>query len=190
MSLVLVTGGVRSGKSRYAENLLDPGAPVLYVATGPERGDADWQARVQAHRARRPQTWGSRATSDAAGALREHDGPVLLDCLGTWLTACLDELDAWEQPRTAWADEFHARRDSLLAALGERTHPTVVVTSEVGLGLVSAYRSGRVFADELGVLNQRVAALAQTVVLTVSGLPLAVKGSLPPAPGAEPGHPA
>ena len=171
---VLVTGGVRSGKSRHAESLLPSDAPATYLACGPTSDDPDWALRVAAHQARRPATWSTVETSDAAHALRERTGPVLLDCLGTWLTAQLDELDAWESPQEQWEAELDARVDALDTAWRAAPH-VVAVTNEVGWGVVPAYRSGRVFADRLGLLNQRLAASADRVLLVVAGQVLTVK---------------
>ncbi|WP_435203613.1 bifunctional adenosylcobinamide kinase/adenosylcobinamide-phosphate guanylyltransferase [Janibacter sp. GS2] len=176
---ILVTGGVRSGKSRHAESLLSPphlpaGSPVTYLATGPQLDDADWAARVAAHRDRRPDSWTSVETTDAAGALTRTSDPVLLDCLGTWLTAQLDDLDAWEAPEPSWGRRLDARIDALETAWSASTH-VVAVTNEVGWGVVPAHRSGRVFADRLGLLNQRLAASADRVLLVVAGQVLVVK---------------
>lgn len=177
---VLVTGGVRSGKSRHAESMLLPpyraaGAAVTYLATGPQRDDADWAARVAAHQHRRPATWRTVESTDAAAALRAAGGPVLLDCLGTWLTAQLDALAAWEAPEEEWAAGLEHRVADLESAW--RVAPDVVaVTNEVGWGLVSEHRSGRIFADRLGWLNQRLAASADRVDLVVAGQVLTIKG--------------
>ncbi len=176
---ILVTGGVRSGKSHHAESLLLPpnlpiDAPVTYLATGPQRDDADWAARVARHRERRPAAWSTVETSDAASALGAATGPVLLDCLGTWLTAQLDELDAWEAPETEWAPQLDHRIAALDSAWHACNH-VVAVTNEVGWGLVSEHRSGRIFADRLGLLNQRLAPSADQVLLVVAGQVLTVK---------------
>ena len=177
---VLVTGGVRSGKSRHAESLLLPphlpeGSTVTYLAAGPQRDDADWAARVAAHRSRRPASWATLESTDAAAGLREASGPVLLDCLGTWLTAQLDEIGAWEAPEEDWVPALERRVADLEAAWRAAPH-VVAVTNEVGWGLVSEHRSGRVFADRLGWLNQRIAATADRVDLVVAGQVLTVKG--------------
>lgn len=177
---ILVTGGVRSGKSRHAESLLLPphlpaDAPVTYLASGPQRDDADWAARVAAHRDRRPSSWSTVESTDAASALTQVDGPVLLDCLGTWLTAQLDEIDAWEAPEAQWGPALDQRIDALEFAWGRADH-VVAVTNEVGWGVVPAHRSGRVFADRLGLLNQRLAASADRVDLVVAGQVLTIKG--------------
>ncbi|MFL6062925.1 MAG: bifunctional adenosylcobinamide kinase/adenosylcobinamide-phosphate guanylyltransferase [Marmoricola sp.] len=157
---VLVTGGVRSGKSAHAEALIGDRPGVTYVATGPVPGadDAEWAARVALHRARRPASWTTWETADL-GTL--PDGPVLLDCLGTWLTAQLDTL-GWDEVAVV------ARIDALVAAVGSCAD-LVVVTNEVGLGVVPEHRSGRVFRDLLGTVNQRVAAVCDEVHLVVAG---------------------
>ena len=167
---VLVIGGVRSGKSRHAESLLADAPSASYVAPGPaadEDPDPDWVARIAAHRARRPASWTTVETHDLAAALR-LDGPVLVDCLGTWLTAVLDARGLWE----ASSDEATATIDDLLdevvARLDGRTD-VVLVTNEVGLGVVPAHRSGRLFRDLLGLVNQRVAAACDEVHLVVAG---------------------
>ena len=172
---VLVTGGVRSGKSRYAELLLAAADPVTYVAPGavPDPvADPEWAARVATHQKGRPGHWQTVETTDVAGALARAEGAVLLDCLGTWTTAVVDELDTWDQPLAHWRDRFDARLESLLQAW--RAHPglVVAVTNEVGWGLVSEHRSGRVFTDLLGRVNQAVAAECDDVVLLVAGRPL------------------
>ena len=123
---VLVTGGVRSGKSRHAEELVREaadGGAATYVAPGPttdEDMDPDWAARVAAHRSRRPESWATAETRDLASAVRAGDGPVLVDCLGTWLTAVLDEEQAWDLT-TGQLEELVARRtDDVVAALAAR----------------------------------------------------------------------
>ena len=167
---VLVTGGVRSGKSRHAESLLAAAPAVSYVAPGPdaeEDPDPDWVARIAAHRQRRPATWTTVETRDLAAALR-LDGPVLVDCLGTWLAAVLDERDLWEAP----SDEVTGVVDGLLADVVDvlaARDDVVVVTNEVGLGVVPAHRSGRLFRDLLGRVNQRVAEACDEVHLVVAG---------------------
>ena len=162
---ILVTGGVRSGKSRHAESLLDGEAAVRYVAPGPVRDDADWQARVAAHRARRPAHWTTLETGDLAPALRTGDA-VLVDCLGTWLTRLVDDAGMWDASvldLTAYVDEAV---DRAVSALGGTV---VLVTNEVGMGVVPEHRSGRVFRDLLGSVNQRFGAVCDEVHLVVAG---------------------
>jgi len=169
---VLVTGGVRSGKSRHAESLLPAGEVVTYVAPGPttaEDGDPDWAARIAAHRDRRPATWVTRETRDLATAVREATGPVLVDCLGTWLSALLDAEDAWTSPSDQVRDLVERRLVDLTDALAASPRTVVLVTNEVGLGIVPEHRSGRLFRDLLGTVNQRVAAVCDDVVLVVAG---------------------
>lgn len=174
---VLVTGGVRSGKSRHAEELLAGSPQVTYVAPGPTpdvEQDPDWAARIAAHRSRRPGHWSTVEGSDLAGALRGTSGAVLVDCLGTWLTAVIDGADAWE----AEADEAYAlvRRElvEVTAALAQHPGPVVLVTNEVGLGVVPVHRSGRLFRDLLGVVNQEVGRACDEVHLVVAGRVLAL----------------
>lgn len=162
----LVTGGVRSGKSTHAEDLLAGREGVTYVAPGPQRDDADWAERVAAHRARRPQSWTTEETADVAAVLADADGDVLVDCLGTWLTAVCDEL-GWG--RDDLVDAVGERVAELAAAVREARGDVVVVTNEVGMGIVPDHRSGRVFRDLLGTVNQRVAAECDHVVLVVAG---------------------
>lgn len=169
---ILVTGGVRSGKSRYAEERLAAEDRVRYLAPGPipdPRHDPEWAARVATHRARRPPHWATRETADLAGALRGADTAVLIDCLGTWLTRRIDDLDGWERPPEVWAPDFQAGLDDLVDAWRGLEHPGVAVTNEVGWGVVPAYASGRLFADLLGRVNQAVAAASDEVVLLVAG---------------------
>jgi adenosylcobinamide kinase/adenosylcobinamide-phosphate guanylyltransferase len=162
---VLVTGGVRSGKSTHAEALCADWPTVRYVAPGPARDDADWAARLAAHRARRPASWTTVETHDLAAALAT-DGPVLVDCLGTWLTAVVDEAGLWDAPTATVLELVDDRVSAALDALGD---DVVLVTNEVGLGVVPEHRSGRLFRDLLGSVNQRFAAVCDEVHLVVAG---------------------
>lgn len=169
----LVTGGVRSGKSRHAEQLLARAAgdgPAVYVAPGPAPSDddPDWAARVAAHRARRPATW-STAESDDLVAPLSLGRPVLVDCLGTWLTSLLDSAQAWEAPAEELEALVAARLGIVLPALAAATSEVVLVTNEVGWGVVPSHRSGRVFRDLLGTVNARVAEACDEVHLVVAG---------------------
>jgi adenosylcobinamide kinase/adenosylcobinamide-phosphate guanylyltransferase len=172
---VLVTGGVRCGKSTHAEALvadLAGGGPVLYIAPGPVPDplvDEDWAARVAAHRARRPGSWTSVETAQVEAALGAAEEPVLVDCLGTWLTRVVDDHDAWDAP----ADHVRALVDDRLAAVAAAVracpHDVVLVSNEVGWGVVPVHRSGRLFRDLLGTVNQRVAEACNEVHLVVAG---------------------
>jgi adenosylcobinamide kinase/adenosylcobinamide-phosphate guanylyltransferase len=167
---VLVTGGVRSGKSRHAEALLAGAPAVTYVAPGPtadEDPDPDWAERLAAHRSRRPATWTTLETRDLAAALRAP-GPVLVDCLGTWLAGVLDERALWHSPPAQAANVVTGLLDEAAALLGERGD-VVLVTNEVGLGVVPEHRSGRLFRDLLGLVNQRFAGACDEVHLVIAG---------------------
>ncbi|MDE1174046.1 MAG: bifunctional adenosylcobinamide kinase/adenosylcobinamide-phosphate guanylyltransferase [Parvibaculaceae bacterium] len=167
--LTLVLGGARSGKSRFAEDMLagEP-APWVYVATA-QAFDSEMESRIGEHRARRGPDWRTlEAPLDLAGALRQAPGgaPVLVDCLTIWLTnLMLGEHDA-EKAITAFED-----------ALAARAAPVVLVSNEVGLGIVPDNELARRFRDEAGRLNQRMARQADRVVFMVSGLPMYVKGA-------------
>lgn len=167
---VLVSGGVRSGKSKHAEGLLRAAEAVTYVAPGrPADGsDVEWAARVASHRDRRPPHWITVETVDLAKVLDESVHPVLIDCLGTWLTAVVDGAGLWEAPTTEALSVVEARLDTLCTALAARPD-VVLVTSEVGLGVIPAHRSGVLFCDLLGTVNQRVAAVCDELHLVVSG---------------------
>lgn len=162
---ILVTGGVRSGKSRHAEGLLADRPDVRYVAAGPERDDADWEQRVRAHRARRPATWETVESRDLAAAL-DTDRPVLVDCLGTWLTGVVDEAGRWDDDQDALGAWLDGLVDQAVASM---RGDVVVVTNEVGLGVVPEHRSGRLFRDLLGSVNQRFGAAVDEVHLVVAG---------------------
>ena len=172
MTKTLITGGVRSGKSRHAEQLCAAYPSVLYLTPGypADPGhDAEWAARVATHQLRRPASWTTRETLDLAGALADADRPVLVDCLGTWVTRTIDAWDVWEEPVAAWAPRFADAVAALAAAWVACPQPVVAVTNEVGWGLVSEHRSGRVFADLLGRTNQEIGRVADEVVLVVAG---------------------
>lgn len=165
---VLVTGGVRSGKSIHAEELLAGREHVTYVAPGPVQDDDDWEDRIAAHQARRPKTWTTRETIDIAKAVDASPGPVLIDCLGTWLTAVLDEGKLWDEPHADVARQIDRKLLELAVALFPRDD-VVIVTNEVGLGIVPSHRSGRLFRDLLGRANQVLADECNEVHLVVAG---------------------
>lgn len=159
MAHVLVTGGVRSGKSSHAETLLAAAPAITYVSPGypaDPAGDPEWAARVRAHQQRRPASWTTIESVQLAAALRAAPGPVLIDCLGTWLTRRLDAWDAWESASDSWQGQLSEETEELAAAITAHPHDVVIVTNEVGWGLVSEHRSGRIFADQLGRVNQKM----------------------------------
>jgi adenosylcobinamide kinase/adenosylcobinamide-phosphate guanylyltransferase len=171
----LLLGGARSGKSTRAEALLAGEPSVRYVATGGTRdGDPEWAARVAAHRARRPDGWVTLETLDVAGVLAEDGPPVLVDCLALGLTGALDAAGAWsaEPGSTAYdaaLGEVAAQVDALVAAVSASPARVVLVSNEVGSGVVPATASGRLFRDLLGSLNASVAAACDEVSLVVAG---------------------
>jgi len=168
-SLTFVLGGARSGKSRYAERLVSAlPSPWAYVATA-EAGDHEMAVRIRAHRARRGPSWRTiEAPRDLQAALAACENmPVLIDCLTLWLSNLL----------LADAD-IDRETERLERALAEAAAPIVLVANEVGSGIVPDHPLGRKFRDLQGVLNQRIAARADRVVLIVAGLPVAVKGAL------------
>jgi adenosylcobinamide kinase / adenosylcobinamide-phosphate guanylyltransferase len=167
LPLTLVLGGARSGKSRYAEGLIESlPPPWLYIATAQAFAD-EMRARIAAHRARRPEGWRTvDAALDLPSAIRAAPdrAPILVDCLTLWLTnVILAERDV------------AAAASELLSACRDARAPMVLVANEVGLGIVPDNALARRFRDEAGLLHQRIAAMADRVVLTVAGLPLVVK---------------
>ena len=164
--LVLVLGGARSGKSRQAEALVTSlPAPWIYIATA-EAHDAEMAERIAAHRATRAPGWRTvEAPLDLAAALAEAGArPVLVDCLTLWLTNLL-----------LAGHDIAAAQDDLLAALARREAPTVLVSNEVGLGIVPDNALARRFRDAAGRLNQRVAAIAYHALFIAAGLPIRLK---------------
>ncbi len=171
---VLVLGGIRSGKSEWAESVIAQSVgekdPVRYLATGPVDDDADWAARVAAHRVRRPRHWSTVETFDVAKQLRADDSaPTLVDDVGGWLTAAMDGARAWT------GGSVRTDVDDLVDAVAGYESDLVLVSPEVGLTVVPETAGGRRFADELGALNQRLAQLCDRVVLVVAGQPVTVK---------------
>ena len=177
----LVLGGIRSGKSRWAEEAitksLAPGQPVRYLASGPAgQADAAWTNRVAQHRNRRPAHWSTVETDDITSELRHSPHtPTLIDDLGAWLTGTIDRHRAWDNE--SGAAPVQQTIDEMLAAVGAFPATLVLVSPEVGLTVVPPTASGRRFADELGSLNQGIAALCDQVVLVVAGQPLPIKAS-------------
>lgn len=164
--LILVLGGARSGKSRFAERLLENySAPWHYVATA-QALDAEMETRIDTHRARRDARWTTHdSPHDLSATIADLPVvPALVDCLTLWLTnRMLAEAD------------IDAESEGLVAALRARKAPTVVVANEVGLGIVPQTSLGRRFRDSAGVLNQKVAAAADAVHFVAAGLSMRLK---------------
>lgn len=169
MSRVLVLGGSRSGKSAHAESLVADRPGVVYLAaSAPVPGDAEWAARVAAHRARRPASWTTLETTDPADLVRP--GTVLVDSVTTWVAALMDETRVWDDAPGA-AGRLAGRCDALVDAWTTTPAHVVAVSDEVGLGVVPETRAGRLFRDTLGEVNQRLAGTADEVWFVVAGLP-------------------
>lgn len=184
--ITFVLGGARSGKSRYAETLAATRAAaaahgVTYVATARDAGDAEFAERIAHHRARRPAHWHVvEADIDLARAIADADDgrtSLLIDCLTLWLVNVIAPAGA-EQGAPS-ADHLAAHVDALEGALARAQGPIIVVSNEIGMGVVPLGAMTRRYVDELGRLNQRVAVLAREVTLMVAGLPVAVKGAAP-----------
>ena len=166
--LTLVLGGMRSGKSRHAESLVAAaGDLALYIATAEAR-DAEMADRIRHHQGRRGPAWTTvEAPLDLAGTLRRQGAtghPILVACLTLWLS---NLMEAGRDPEV--------ETGTLLAALREVTAPVVMVSNEVGLGIVPVGELARRFADAAGRLNQAVAARADRVIFVAAGLPLTLK---------------
>ncbi len=174
-----VLGGARSGKRLHAERLASAsGLPVRYLATAacPEladtTADTEFAERIAVHRARRPAHWRTIETGvDLAGALATAgDDCALVDCLTLWLTALFFPADA-HVPRADWLERLAAFEEALAASRSR----VIVVSNEIGLGVVPMGAQTRRFVDELGRLNQRIAARCDEVVMMVAGIPMRVK---------------
>jgi adenosylcobinamide kinase/adenosylcobinamide-phosphate guanylyltransferase len=196
--VILVTGGARSGKSTLAERLAtELSGRVLYVATA-EPGDDEMRLRIERHRARRPSEWGTLAAPrDAVRRLEEIEGQwdtILFDCLTLYTTNLLLERERESpDPEVALAREMQDLADYLARSWPQ----AVVVTNEVGTGIVPADRLSRLFRDLQGRVNQVFARAADEVYLCVSGIPLKIKGPGSPwatadtgADGSSPTRPA
>nr|WP_229428266.1 bifunctional adenosylcobinamide kinase/adenosylcobinamide-phosphate guanylyltransferase [Massilia soli] len=179
----MVLGGARSGKSAYAETLaLAAFRQVCYIATA-SAGDEEMARRIAHHRERRPDEWTTVEEPIAlADAIDAHAGPdtvVLVDCLTLWLTNLIFS-GATSFPETgvvALPPRFCVERERLLSALARPRGDVILVSNEVGMGIVPVGAVTRCFADEAGRLNQAVAAIADRVVLVAAGLPIVLKGA-------------
>ncbi len=170
----LILGGARSGKSALAERIVSAsGAQVVYIATA-QAGDAEMATRIAHHRARRPAAWmlveEPLALARTLTAQARADRCVLVDCLTLWLSNLL----GGEDPQ-----DFARERAALLDVLPRLPGDIVLVSNEVGMGIVPLGELSRRFVDEAGRLHQALAAACDRVVFVAAGLPLALKGGLP-----------
>lgn len=176
-SLTLILGGVRSGKSDYAQKMLEEkGGPVLFVATATV-GDAEMAQRIRAHQAGRPARWVTLEVSRHVGAaIRKNDfaGNILLDCLTLLASNVMMEFPEPVDEK-AYSRAVQEEIDELLEAYHTQAGEWVIVSNEVGLGVVPAYEMGRYYRDALGRANQQLAAAADRVIFMVAGIPMVVK---------------
>lgn len=184
MTRTLIFGGARSGKSAFAERLAtNTGKEVIYIATA-RAGDGEMATRIAQHRAQRPAVWRTveqpLLLGEALRACCAPDRLVLVDCLTLWLSNLM-----FSSPDAVYPDVgdialpalFHAERADFLAALEQARGDVVLVSNEVGMGIVPYGAISRAFTDEAGRLNQAVAAVCDRAVLVAAGLPLVLKGA-------------
>ena len=177
--IILILGGARSGKSSYAQSLAEgTGQSVAFIATA-QALDDEMSARIRKHRAERPLDWETFEVplDIASHTQRIKSDVVILDCITLLISNLLmqfakDDLVDEGPFRPAVQKEINA----LIAAIRDRKHDWIIISNEVGLGLVPPYQMGRVYRDWLGWANQRLAGEADEVILMVAGIPMVVKG--------------
>jgi adenosylcobinamide kinase/adenosylcobinamide-phosphate guanylyltransferase len=173
--LTLVLGGARSGKSRLAERLAAAARRVCYVATAPRGDDPEMVDRIQRHRADRPAHWQTveepLALANAVEQAARDTDAILVDCLTLWLSNCF-----WAHRNSApgWLEDFTRPQIHRIAAASASCR-IILVSNEVGSGIVPETPVARAFRDAQGLLNQWAAEAAGEVILTVAGLPLYLK---------------
>ena len=171
--VILVLGGVRSGKSHCAQSEASRFSGVTFIATA-RRSDAEMRRKIAAHRRERPSGWKTVEASAALDVVIRREGQqaelLLVDCLTTYCGGLLS--------RSRTESGRHRHLEALVDAIRLTPASMFIVSNEVGSGVVPAFKSGRLFRDLLGEMNQQVARVADRVVLLVAGIPIAVKGSL------------
>lgn len=187
MSLSLIFGGARSGKSAYAEQLAcrlsaNGGKQVIYLATA-TAADSEMQQRIAHHQSRRPADWLTvEQTTALSAAIRKYSQPgtvLLIDCLTVWLSNLLfsDNTEFPEIGQITPPALFAEQRQAMLNALEQAKGDVILVSNEVGMGIVPMGAISRWFVDEAGRLNQAVAASCDNVAWVAAGLPLFLKGA-------------
>lgn len=179
----LVTGGMRSGKSHFAEERARRHSEVIYVATSRIDGDVEWAERIARHRARRPDNWETIETTDPRPVLRDADPGVcvLIDCISLWLTHLLDDLDAWNRlnEREQLIGDALSAIEGLCGAIRDTQASVICVTNEVGMTTVPIDASARLFTDLLGITNSLLAECFDSVYLTVAGRAMELPARIP-----------
>ncbi len=187
MARTLVFGGARSGKSAYAERLASAsGKEVIYIATAPNpdsNDDSEMASRIVHHRQQRPGKWITveepLALAETVAKWSAPQRLILVDCLTLWLSNLLFSTGT-EYPEVGnitLPAQFHQQRLALLQTLAACTNDVILVSNEVGMGIVPVGAINRSFADEAGRLNQEIAAVCDRAVLIAAGLPLYLKGA-------------
>jgi len=191
--IILVTGGIRSGKSSFAQRLVQPyGDHVRYIATA-EAKDEEMEKRIGIHRQNRPKSWQTveeplhlaklfyEDESDDSEKQTNQEVASLIDCITLWTSNLL--LQKGEQDEELWETEEGRKKvetmiDDFLHALTVYRYPVIIVTNEVGWGGIEMSALGRVYQDILGWTNQKIANMADEVYLVVSGIPVQLKGGI------------
>ncbi len=184
--IILITGGARSGKSKFAQELaIKSGEPVLFVATA-EAGDEEMRERIEEHKKARPATWETlEVTTHVGGQIAQKAGQVktvVVDCItllvnNIFLKYCQPDGEGIDAARVE--KEIMAEIAELAGCIGQVPASFIIVTNEVGLGIVPANKMGRLYRDFLGRANQVLTKCADEVYLMVSGIPLPIKPVLP-----------
>ena len=176
-TVTFVLGGVRSGKSRFAQRTASGSGSVIFIATA-KPSDPEMELRIERHRKSRPAAWQTLEVpidlDVAISSLQDPKQLVVIDCLTVYLANVMSKAQGKES-----AIRDHTER--LCSALEETKSSIILVSNEVGSGVHAPTATGRLYCDLLGELNQRVAALADNVILMVAGIPVAIKGTLPVA---------
>ena len=182
-NVTLIIGGARSGKSHFAESLPATGQNVTYIATAPKfETDPEWNLRIATHRNRRPRVWKTIETIDLNKILSESTAEefLIVDCLTLWCSASIDEQNGWARIESngdvaELESELSKCFQDLTKSLAATSSQVVLVTNEVGYGIVPELATTRFFRDQLGKLNIAVAAISGTVFQVTAGIPVRLK---------------